>query len=66
LTKRVSRVRAAARFVFRNDPGIVRQVTSEYERRKRAARRRALAPGRPVQPERVSPQDVAVEEGTLG
>ncbi len=34
-------VRAAARFVFRNQPEIVREATSAYERRKRATTRRS-------------------------
>jgi hypothetical protein len=41
LVTRMSAVRAAARFVFRGQPEIVREVTSEYERRRRAAGRRA-------------------------
>ena len=41
LMTRMSAVRAAARFVFRGQPEIVREVTSEYERRRRAAGRRA-------------------------
>jgi hypothetical protein len=64
LAKKVGRVRAAARFVFRHDPSIVRQVTSAYERRKRAERRRAAGAGRQVERERSSPQGVAVEDGT--
>ncbi|MBI3071527.1 MAG: hypothetical protein HYY84_05295 [Deltaproteobacteria bacterium] len=43
LYDRVSLVRAAARFVFRNHPQIAREVTSPYQRRRRAeARRRAV------------------------
>jgi hypothetical protein len=41
LMGRMSAVRAAARFVFRGQPEIVREVTSDYERRRRAAGRRA-------------------------
>ena len=41
LMGRMSAVRAAARFVFRGQPEIVREVTSEYERRRPAAGRRA-------------------------
>ncbi len=37
LMTRMTAVRAAARFVFRGQPEIVREVTSEYERRRRAA-----------------------------
>jgi hypothetical protein len=43
LWDRMSIVRAAARFVFRGQPEIVREATSAYERRKRAAARRAKA-----------------------
>ncbi|WP_437276837.1 hypothetical protein WME90_37130 [Sorangium sp. So ce375] len=42
LNARISTVRAAARFVFRDRPEIVREATSTYERRRRAeAKRRA-------------------------
>lgn len=41
LQKRVGLVRGAARFVFRDYPEIIRECTSKYERRKRAAARRA-------------------------
>ncbi len=44
LQRRVGLVRAAARFVFRRDPAIVREVTSAYERRRR---RKAPAKGQP-------------------
>lgn len=40
LSIRMGFVRGAARFVFRNHPDIVREATSAYERRKRAATRR--------------------------
>ena len=40
LGQRINRVRAAARFVFRSHPEVIREVTSTYERRRRAARRR--------------------------
>jgi hypothetical protein len=43
LVERIATVRAAARFVFRNHPQIVREVGSSYVRRKRAAARRAAA-----------------------
>lgn len=43
LWSRLSLVRGAARFVFRNQPEIVREVTSAYERRRRAATRRNAA-----------------------
>jgi hypothetical protein len=41
LDQRVGAVRAAARYVFRDEPEIVREVTSSYERRRRAAARTA-------------------------
>jgi hypothetical protein len=41
LAQRMNLVRAAARFVFRNHPAIVRQATSAYQRRRNAAYRRA-------------------------
>jgi len=40
LAQRMSAVRAAAQFIFRREPGIVREVTSAYQRRRRAERRR--------------------------
>lgn len=43
LTKKVASVRAAARFVFRHHPTIQREAASAYERRVRAARKRAAA-----------------------
>ncbi|MDB4932133.1 MAG: hypothetical protein JWM10_4617 [Myxococcaceae bacterium] len=43
LHDRIARVRSAAQFVFRTRPEIVREVTSTYLRRKRAAARRANA-----------------------
>lgn len=42
LLDKMSLVRAAARFVFRRHPEVARQATSGYERRRRAANRRAL------------------------
>lgn len=39
LFARMSEIRAAARFVFRNEPAIIREVTSAYERRRRAQKR---------------------------
>ncbi|MEO7329042.1 MAG: hypothetical protein ABI193_10715 [Minicystis sp.] len=41
LWERMSTVRGAARFVFRKQPDLVREATSAYERRRRAASRRA-------------------------
>jgi len=43
LSDELSRVRAAARFVFRHHPQIRQRATSAYQRRSRAARRRAAA-----------------------
>ena len=39
LMERVRLVRTAARFVFRNHPAVVREITSRYERRRRARSR---------------------------
>ncbi len=43
IVERIVRVRSAARFVFRARPDIIREVTSSYLRRHRAAARRAAA-----------------------
>lgn len=43
LLQRVALVRGAAKYVFRHHPAIVREVTSAYERRKRAQTRRRKA-----------------------
>lgn len=43
LVDRMTTVRAAARFIFRNQPEIAREVGSTYVRRKRASTRRAAA-----------------------
>jgi hypothetical protein len=40
LATKMNAVRSAARFVFRRRPEIVREATSAYERRRRAAARR--------------------------
>jgi hypothetical protein len=48
LWTKISTVRGAARFVFRNHPDIVREVTRAYERRRRAASRRKKAGGPPA------------------
>jgi len=40
LSDRVSRIRAAARFVFRRHPELIREVSSAYERRRRASSRK--------------------------
>lgn len=46
LAAKMNAVRSAARFVFRHRPEIVREATSAYERRRRAAaRRNALRKG---------------------
>lgn len=43
LTQKVSAVRKAAAHVFKDHPAVLREVTSTYERRRRAARRIKLA-----------------------
>lgn len=43
LERKIGEVRSAARFVFRHHPEIIREVTSVYERRRRAALRREKA-----------------------
>jgi hypothetical protein len=43
LCSRMATVRSAARFVFRNQPAIIREATSAYERRRKAAARRNAA-----------------------
>jgi hypothetical protein len=49
LEHRVSKVRRAARYVFRDHPEVVRQVTSSYERKRRVeAKRRKKAVVEPV------------------
>lgn len=49
LLARMNLVRAAAKFVYRAHPEIVREATSAYERRRRATARRAKAkPAEPV------------------
>jgi hypothetical protein len=54
LAHRMGLVRGAARFVFRKQPEIVREVTSAYERKRRSASRRkekeAPAPQAPAAP----------------
>ena len=42
LQQRMGLARRAARFVFRDYPKIIRIATSSYERRRRAAYRRAM------------------------
>jgi hypothetical protein len=41
LQERITKVRDAARFVFRNDPALARRATSAYQRRRRTAANRA-------------------------
>ena len=48
LLSRMALVRSAARFVFRATPEIVREVTSAYERKRRAAARRVTAKDGPA------------------
>jgi hypothetical protein len=43
--ERMNLARSAARFVFRNDPELIRKVTSNYERQRRAKARRARQEG---------------------
>ena len=50
LMERVRRVRAAARYVWRNEPEVVRQVTSAYERAKKR-KPRTMATAFPVAPQ---------------
>jgi hypothetical protein len=40
LSERVARIRAAARFVFRKHPELIREVSSAYERKRRATARK--------------------------
>jgi hypothetical protein len=51
LHDRMNRVRAVARFVFRNQPDLVRRVTSSYQRDRRAAARRAQQQTQAEQPQ---------------
>jgi len=48
LEARVATVRRAARYVFRSQPELVRQVTSEYSRKQRASHRRRRAETQPA------------------
>ncbi len=48
LLRRIRLVRAKARFVFREHPAVLREVTSAYERRRSADRRRAKKAAAPV------------------
>ncbi len=50
LSDRMSLVRSAARFVFRGSPDIIREATSAFERRRRAATRRMAAKKTPAEP----------------
>jgi hypothetical protein len=43
LAREVANVRSSARFVFRHHPALIREAASTYERRVRAARKRAAA-----------------------
>ena len=51
LYERMQRVRSAARYVFRHDPGVVRQVTSRYQRERVARYRKRRAGGLASEPE---------------
>jgi len=55
LGNKMSTVRAAARFVFRSSPEIVREVTSAYERRRRASSRKNPS-GKRASPPAPAPQ----------
>ncbi|HEU4535916.1 MAG TPA: hypothetical protein VFS00_17450 [Polyangiaceae bacterium] len=48
LAAKMGVVRSAARFVFRHHPAVVREATSAYERRRRAAARRGALPKGPA------------------
>jgi hypothetical protein len=61
LWTRMSAVRAAAKFVFRDQPEMVREVSSAYERRRRAASRRAAA-----QSEKAAAEKAAAEKAAAG
>jgi len=50
LWERVTRVRSAARFVFRHHPAIAREATSASERNRRAASRRKKKDEKPAEP----------------
>jgi hypothetical protein len=62
LWERVSSVRAAAKFVYRDHPEIVREATSVYERRKRAATRRAAARAERAAAEKAAAEKAAAEK----
>jgi hypothetical protein len=51
LAQRMTAVRSAAQFIFRRQPSIVREVTSAYQRRRRAERRRKAEAVPSTQPE---------------
>ena len=51
LLEKMQRVRSAARFVFRRHREVLPEVTSTYERRARAVRRKRAESEAPVQPE---------------
>ena len=48
LELRVAQIRTAARFVFRRQPEIIREVTSAFERRRRASTRARRSGGKPT------------------
>lgn len=50
LMQKMNAVRAAARFVYRDRPEIVREATSTYERRRRSVSRQAKKKGEPAVP----------------
>lgn len=55
LIERVQRVRAAARFVFRAHPALVKEVTSRYARVQRAAQRKQQADAANQEPQTPEP-----------
>lgn len=58
LSDRMAMVRSAARFVFRRHPAIAREVTSTYERRRRAASRKAAQNPPVAEPKAAAPAPV--------
>ena len=63
LWERIRAVRAAAKFVFRDDPTLLRESTSAYERRKRAAARRARAAAEQAAAEKTAREKAAGKNG---
>lgn len=59
IQKRVAKARRAARYVFRNEPQLVREFTSSYarERRRKSRKEDASAPTAPMPPSKEGPTD---------